>query len=240
MKFLFLFLFIFNIKSFSYINISPVTFDKRIDNMGQLQEYRLYNPMDYPIRYSIYLSDKGIEKSMKDWIEIYPQKITIKPGQSEVFKVYIKSPKGAPKGEYLTTIGIKELSIATPKIKKENGVKVLTHLKMDIAGYIGALSPKIFLKDFKVKSENNKLLFSGYIANVGERRGTLDFYLSKNKKDLVYIGNLRLLTKEKISADNLNQNINKFDTKFIENILEYKNLIIKDSLSNQILFEKKI
>lgn len=236
----FFFLFLtFNL--FAYININPVTFDKKIDGRGEVQEYTLYNPTQNTLKYQLYLSDYGIEKSMKEWIEIFPTTVTLKPGQGRKFKVFIKAPQGVPKGEYLITVGVKE--IALPKLSKEvnNIVQILTHLKMDLAGYVGDLNPKIFLKGFEATLKDDELKFNGLIANVGERRGTLDFYLAEKKlKNQVYIGNLRLLKGEKIEASKLNQKLTKHDEDLIENFFNYKILIVKDSLSKKILYEGEI
>ncbi|MGL5614174.1 hypothetical protein, partial [Cetobacterium sp.] len=122
-----------------------------------------------------------------------------------------------------------------------SSVQILTHLKMDLAGYIGDLIPKIFLKDFSVTLNDDNLNFHGLIANVGERRGTLDFYLiENNRKNPIYIGNLRLLKNEKIKASKLNQKLTKYDKDLIKNFSKYSTLIVKDSLSKKVLYEGKI
>lgn len=241
MKSILVFFFLLTFNLFGYININPVTFDRKIDGRGEVQEYTLYNPTQNTLKYQLYLSDEGIEKSMKGWIEIFPTTVTLKPGQGGKFKVFIKSPQGVPKGEYLITVGVKE--IALPKLSREasNTVQILTHLKMDLAGYVGELNPKIFLKEFEVTLKGEELKFKGLIANIGERRGTLDFYLAEKKsKNQVYIGNLRLLKGEKIEASKLDQKLTKHDEKLIENFLKYKMLIVKDSLSKKILYEGEI
>lgn len=241
MKNIFILFFLLAFNAFGYININPVTFDKKIDGKGEVQEYTLYNPTQNTLKYQMYLTDDEIERTMKNWIEIFPTTVTLKPGRSGKFKVFVKSPKGAPKGEYLVTVGIKE--VALPKLGSQNTstVQILTHLKMDLAGYIGELNPKLFLKDFSVTLKENNLNFHGLIANVGERRGTLDFYLAEAKgKNPIYIGNLRLLKGEKIEAAKLNQKLTKYDTKLIKNFSKYNVLVVKDSLNKKILYEGKI
>ncbi|WP_432205447.1 hypothetical protein ACQ9ZF_11300 (plasmid) [Cetobacterium somerae] len=241
MKNIFILFFLLTFNIFGYININPVTFDKKIDNKGEVQEYTLYNPTQNTLKYQLYITDEGIEKSMKKWIEIFPTTITLKPGRTSKFKVFAKAPKGVPKGEYLVTVGIKEIALPKFDSKEKSTVQILTHLKMDLAGYIGELNPKIFLKDFSVTLKENNLNFYGLIANVGERRGTLEFYLSKNKSNnLVYIGNLRLLKGEKLEASKLNQKLSKYDEEIIKNFSSYNTLIVKDSLTKKILYETKI
>ncbi|MEG0398258.1 MAG: hypothetical protein RR656_04140, partial [Cetobacterium sp.] len=193
------------------------------------------------LKYQLYLTDEEIEKSMKNWIEIFPTTVTLKPGRSGKFKVFIKAPKGAPRGEYLVTVGVKEIALPKLNSTDTSTVQILTHLKMDLAGYIGDLDPKIFLKDFSVVLKEDNLNFYGQIANVGERRGTLDFYLTEDKgKNSVYVGNLRLLKGEKLEASKLNQKLTKYDNRLLKGFSKYNTLIVKDSLSRKILYETKI
>ncbi|MGL4902360.1 hypothetical protein [Cetobacterium sp.] len=241
MKNIFILFFLLTFNSFAYVNINPVTFDRKIDGKGEVQEYTLYNPTQNTLKYQLYLTDEEIEKSMKNWIEIFPTTVTLRPGRSGKFKVFIKAPKGAPRGEYLVTVGVKEIALPKHDSMDISTVQILTHLKMDLAGYVGELNPKIFLKDFKATLKENNLNFYGTIANVGERRGTLDFYLAENSKEnLVYVGNLRLLKGEKIIASKLNQKLTKYDNRLLKSFSKYNTLIVKDSLSKKILYETTI
>ncbi len=241
MKNIFILFFLLVVNIFGYVNINPVTFDRKIDGKGEVQEYTLYNPTQNTLKYQLYLTDENIEKSMKNWIEIFPTTVTLKPGRSGKFKVFVKAPKGAPRGEYLVTVGVKEIALPKLNSTDTSSVQILTHLKMDLAGYIGDLIPKIFLKDFSVTLNDNNLNFHGLIANVGERRGTLDFYLTENKgKNPIYVGNLRLLKNEKIKASKLNQKLTKHDKDLIKNFSKYNTLIVKDSLSKKVLYEREI
>ena len=167
MKNIFILFFLLVVNIFGYVNINPVTFDKKIDGKGEVQEYTLYNPTQNTLKYQLYLTDEEIEKSMKNWIEMYPTTVTLKPGRSGKFKIFIKTPKGTPKGEYLVTVGVKEIALPKLNSKESSTVQILTHLKMDLAGYVGDLNPKIFLKDFSVTLKENNLNFYGLIANVG-------------------------------------------------------------------------
>ncbi|ERT69857.1 hypothetical protein [Cetobacterium somerae] len=241
MKNIFILFILLTFNIFGYININPVTFDKKIDDKGEVQEYTLYNPTRNTLKYQLYLTDEGIEKSMKNWIEIFPTTVTLKPGRSGKFKVFVKAPKGAPRGEYLVTVGVKEIALPKVNSNETSTVQILTHLKMDLAGYVGNLNPKIFLKDFSTTLDEDNLNFHGLIANVGERRGTLDFYLAESKgKNSVYVGDLRLLKGEKVTASKLNQKLTKHDKDLIKNFSKYNTLIIKDSLSKKVLYEEKI
>ena len=241
MKNIFILFFLLVVNIFGYVNINPVTFDRKIDGKGEVQEYTLYNPTQNTLKYQLYLTDEEIEKSMKNWIEIFPTTVTLKPGRSGKFKVFVKAPKGAPRGEYLVTVGVKEIALPKLNSTDTSTVQILTHLKMDLAGYIGDLDPKIFLKDFSVVLKEDNLNFYGQIANVGERRGTLNFYLTEDKgKNSVYVGNLRLLKGEKLEASKLNQKLTKYDNRLLKGFSKYNTLIVKDSLSRKILYETKI
>ncbi|MGL6098344.1 MAG: hypothetical protein ACRC0G_01840 [Fusobacteriaceae bacterium] len=241
MKLIFISFLILTFNLSAYVNINPVKFDKNIDGKGSVEEYTLYNPTQNSLKYELYLTDEGIERSMKNWIELYPKSITLKPGFSSKFKVFIKAPKGAPNGEYLATVGIKEVGLPNMKDRKSSTLQILTHLKIDLAGFIGELTPKIFLKDFEFNLKEEELIFKGFIANIGNRRGTLDFYLSQNRgKDSIYLGNIRLLKNEKIDASKLNQKLTSDDREILKNISRYNTLIIKDSVNNKILHEEKI
>lgn len=241
MKSILIFYFFLTFQLFAYININPVTFDKKIEGRGEMQEYNLYNPTGNTLKYQLYLTDEGIKNSMKDWVEIFPTTVTLKPGQGGKFKIFVKAPKGVPRGEYMTTIGIKEIALPKLDSKTNAAVQILTHLKMDLAGYVGDLNPKIFLKDFKVNLSGKNLNFGGQIANVGERRGTLDFYLVEKKgKNEIYLGNLRILKGEEVEALKLNQVLNENEKKVMKNFSKYNLLLVKDSLSKKILYEGKI
>lgn len=241
MKNIYILFFLLVVNIFGYVNINPVTFDRKIDGKGEVQEYTLYNPTQNTLKYQLYLTDEEIEKSMKNWIEIFPTTVTLKPGRSGKFKVFVKAPKGAPRGEYLVTVGVKEIALPKLNSTDTSTVQILTHLKMDLAGYIGDLDPKIFLKDFSVVLKEDNLNFYGQIANVGERRGTLDFYLTEDKgKNSVYVGNLRLLKGEKLEASKLNQKLTRYDNRLLKSFSKYNTLIVKDSLSRKILYETKI
>lgn len=134
----FLFILIFlSQMTFGYINIYPVKFDKRIDRGGSGEEFVLYNPTSNPLRYEIYLESDGIENSMLEWSEIYPPTISLQSGESKEVKIFVRSPIGVKNGEYMVTMGIKELVAPTTNSEERSQVRVLTHLKIDLKGYVG-------------------------------------------------------------------------------------------------------
>lgn len=241
MKTILLFFIFLNLNVFAYININPVTFDKKIDGRGEFQEYTLYNPTQNSLKYQLYLEDEKIEKSMKTWTEIYPTTITLKPGQSGKFKVFIKAPPNTQNDEYFVTVGIKEMSLPKLDSKKVSTIQILTHLKMDLVGYVGDLNLNLKIQNFAISLEKKYLKFSGILSNKGARRGNLDFYLVKKNEDSeFYIGNLRVLKNEKINLSKLNQNLTDYDEDLINNFEEYKLLIIRDSSNYEEIERVKI
>lgn len=237
LKNIFLIFFITSLNLLAYINIYPVTFDKSIDGNGNKEEFILYNKTPNPLRYSISLSDIGIKNSMKDWIEFYPNNLTVKPGKSEKIKVFIKAPKHAKKGEYLATLEIRESIVPTlEKTSPKNGVQILTHLKMDIAGFIGDIKPKFKINNFSITPSNKNLNVKGSIENIGERRGKVDIILTNgNKRDEYLLGSIRVLKNEKIDLSKLSHELeNKAQEKKIKS---YKKLIIREQGSNRNITE---
>lgn len=240
LKYLFFSFLFIGIKTFSYINIYPTTFDKPIDKGGNWEEYILYNKTPNPIRYQVSLSDDGIKNSMKEWIEFYPRAVTIKPGKSEKIKVYIKAPKNISPGEYISTLEIKENIV--PSLEKtvpKGGIQVLTHLKMDIVGYVGDLKLKFQLKNFSFKVHKEFLKISGTLKNIGDRRGKVSLILSNGrKKDEYNLGTLRILKDEDIDLSTLNHEITEKD--ILKKINKFKKLILVEESSGKKLLEVDI
>lgn len=219
----------------AYINIYPVSFDKTIDGSGNSQEFILYNKTNKPLRYNISLSDERFQKnSMKNWIEFYPKNITVKPGKSEKIKMYIKAPKNTPRGEYLATVEIKENLL--PNLEKnvsQNNVQLLTHLKMDIVGYVGNLKPNYKVNNFSYSIQKDSISVKGTIKNSGDRRGKVALILSNGKNKENYIlGKLKVNKGESIDLSKLSHSIK--DQKLPKN---FNKLILKDEDSGDTLSE---
>ena len=237
LKYLFLTFLFLDINLSAYINIYPTIFDKPIDNKGSWEEYTLYNKTPNPIRYQISLSDFGIKNSMKEWTELYPRALTVKPGKSEKIRVYITAPKNTPSGEYFTTIEIKETLV--PSLEKKppkEGVKILTHLKMDIVGYVGNLNPKLKTKNLSISMNNQKLIVKGNLKNIGERRAKVTLILTTGKKrDDYKLGTLRVLKGEEVDVSKLSHEVK--DKKILKKFKQYKKIILIEEDSNKKLLE---
>lgn len=119
--------------SLGYINIYPTEFDKDITN-GATQIFKLYNRTDEERRYRIYIENVG-KNSMSQWIEIYPQSISLKPLEEDEIRIAITPPSSISKGEYRAKLVIKEVEI--PRKKKEKKVKLMTLFKLNMKGYVG-------------------------------------------------------------------------------------------------------
>ncbi|MGL4980966.1 MAG: hypothetical protein ACRC40_03500 [Fusobacteriaceae bacterium] len=239
MKKLLFFLLLISQMASAYINIHPLKFDKKIDGKGEGEQFTLYNPTSETIKYSIYFADEEIKNSMKGWVDFYPSSLTLTPGKKGEVKIFVKAPKDAKAGEYLATMGIKEISLPKTADPKENHLKILTHLKMDLAGYVGDISPKIELQNFSYSLKDEKLEFKGSMRNSGERRGYIDFYLSNGKiKDDYHLGTVRILRDEEENLEKLNQIVT--DKKLIKNIRKYKKIILKDQFNGKLLGEYDI
>lgn len=217
-----------SITSFSYMNVDPVIFDKRIDNGGSTQEYHITNVTNTPVGYRIYTEKIPETKNdMTSWIEYYPRELKLSPGETGKIKVLIEAPDKTKEGEYISTLGIKEVNIPTSE-KKNSTVQIYTNLKIEIAGFVGDLKPELELKNLNLDGNNLKL----EIKNIGNIRTKVEVYLSDLKGDnKVFIDNARLL-----------QGNSKMITKKLE-LKDIKNnkmkVLILDMEGNKIL-EKNI
>lgn len=195
-------LFLLSFRSYSYMNVSPLIFDKRIDNGGEIQEYYITNALSHKTSYRIYL-EKG-ENDMSEWIEYYPKSLNLEAGETGKIKLFIEAPDKVKEGEYTAILGVKEIN--TPNVEKSGNLAIYTNLKIEIAGFVGDLKPQIEVKDIKV--ENNKL--SMKILNKGEIRTKLEVFLKNPKDTEKYLGSIRLLKgHEKLFLSETSINIQK-------------------------------
>lgn len=192
-----------SLKSYSYMNVSPLIFDKRIDNGGEVQEYYVTNALSHKTSYRIYL-EKGNENDMSEWIEYYPRNLNLEAGETGKVKLYIEAPENTKDGEYTAILGVKEVN--TPNVERGGNLSIYTNLKIELAGFVGDLKPQIEVEDIKV--ENNQL--SMKIINKGEIRTKLEVFLENSKESEKYIGSIRLLKGyEKIFLTKISTEIKK-------------------------------
>lgn len=126
-------IFLFSKISFGYINIYPMEFNKDISN-GTTQSFKLYNRTEEERKYRIYI-EAGEKNSMSQWIEVYPQSISLKPLEEDEIRIAITPPSTISKGEYRAKLVIKEVEV--PKQKKEKKVRLMTIFKLNMKGYVG-------------------------------------------------------------------------------------------------------
>lgn len=199
-----LFLFLSSI-SFGYINIYPLSFDQRIDNMGGIKDFILTNTTNKVVKYQINILENEDKQDMTSWTEIYPRTLTLKPGAKGEIKMYTRAPKGTPLGEYSAILNIKELEV--PKTKKnKNNVEVFTNLKIKLYGYVGKLDSSISLRNLKVfKGKNiNHIKLNGILKNKSLRRVNLEVVLAdSNEKNGILICEAKLKKDEEIDLSNL-------------------------------------
>ena len=121
---------------------------------------------------------------MTEWVEWYPKSLSLKAGESKKIKVLITAPSEAKRGEYTTNLCIKELE--TPAQKES--VSILTNLKIELAGYVGDIKPKVSFERRSKDGENEELI----IKNTGEIRQRFEIYTGENEEKLEYLGQVRL------------------------------------------------
>lgn len=212
--------------TYGYMNVYPVTFDKRIDGLGETEEYTITNTTNKILKYRFYV-EPSEHNDMSKWIELYPESLILKPGQEKKVKLYINSPTDTKEGEYSATLGIKELGI--PKITKENNLlEVYTNLKMKIYGYVGELPIKLNFKDFKVaKDKDIKLM--GKIENISKRRVDLEF-LYINGKDEYILAEERIRKDETLDLESVSL--------YLDNIIiKGGKIVIRDKKEHKLLKE---
>ncbi len=216
---------ILGLKSFAYMQVAPIIFDKRIDQGGAIQEFYITNPTNQEVGYRIYKEKSDTDLDMTPYMEFYPKTLKLKSGESGKIRVYIEAPKDSTEGEYTTIMGIKEINIPSVKKSGNGNVIIYTDLKLELAGYVGNLKPNLEIKDLKLK--NNELTFK--ISNIGEIRTKVEAYLIDDLKEAKYLDTFRLL---KNKESNFNQ---KLELKNLKN----PRLVINDMDGNKIL-EKEI
>lgn len=183
------------IHSFGYVNIYPTNFDKQIDNGDGTHSFFLTNTTKNPIAYRVFPEKTDSDKDMTEWIDIYPTSIKLDIGETKEIKIQVTAPKSTPRGEYISNLVIKE--IENPLSRKNSSstqLKIYTELRIEIAGFVGDLTPKIQVENFQISK--NKL--QGKLKNIGESRINIELFLSENKDDKkeVYLGSARLLVND--------------------------------------------
>lgn len=208
---------------FSYINIYPTSFDKRIDGDGGYQEFTVVNNTSEKIMYRVYIEPYAKENNMDIWANFYPKSFILNPGEEEIVKLSIASYGEIPKGEYFCILGIREIPIFEREIKDEkNLITIHTDLKLVLTGYAGDIKPVLEIENLELFENEEKIFLKGKIKNIGERLGKYKLYLGEN-----FLGNLKIKKGETI-----NMNGDFFLLKELKNIKK-NTLIFKDYETNE-------
>lgn len=229
-RYIFLILFILvSSLCLGYVNVYPLSFDQRIDNIGGIKDYVLTNSTNKPKRYQINILEGDSSQDMSAWTEVYPRALTLKPGEKGQIKMYTRAPKGSLEGEYSAVLNIKELEV--PKEKKEqNKINVLTDLRVKLYGYVGNLDSSISLKNSKfIKNRDvREIKLNGVLKNESLRRINLEIILADSKeKNMILLSEVRLKKGEEIDLSNLKINP------------ELEKILVKNSKLDTIYFYEK-
>lgn len=212
--------------TYAYINIYPLSFDKKIDGEGSYQEYSLFNQTDKSIFYRIYIEKNSNTKDrdMSKWINYFPHSLILNPGEEKIIKINIASYEPLPEGEYSAILGIREIPVYEEEIKEnKNSITVYTDFKLVLNGYAGNIFPKLETKNISIEENSERVTLKGIIANTGKRQGRYKIYL-----DEYFLGNLRLN-----KGDSLEFKENEFYYLKDKNYKRPKKLVIKDFDSDE-------
>lgn len=159
--------------SFSF-DISRTDFDRRMDTGGGYREVEFTNHSEKPVRYKFSAITNDKEKDMSKWVELYPKVMTIPPLEKRTLKIYAKSPKDKPWGEYSFYLNIDTLVVPTIKATSKGKIVGTTSVsfvpRITMYGYIGETNyeKNIKFENIKFETENKKQFILGNIINDGD------------------------------------------------------------------------
>lgn len=214
-KLIYILLFIISQFSYSYVNVYPLKFDKKIDGNGGNETFFLHNYTGKKVRYRIYAEESITDKTrdMSKWIDFYPRSITLVPGEEKEVKVFIGAPPSTPKGEYLAVLGFKQVEIPElsedNKMLEKNNLQVFTDLKVEIAGIVGDVKSKIIGENISIRIlDNGKVKLNGKVKNIGDKRGFYKIVLfNSNGKEKILLGTKRILKGRELDFSTLDYEV---------------------------------
>ncbi|WP_418963913.1 hypothetical protein [Cetobacterium sp.] len=167
------FLILFNTISWAF-NMSPDGFGKRVDQ-GAMQEYTFENNTGKTIRYRFKINPGTKGKSMHEWIEFEPKNMTIKNKESKKLKIFVKSPKGTPEGDYNFYLGVETINVpttvSTTKDKSVGaGATVGLAINVEMLGWVGELPAQLNLENYSFYEKSGMLYMKGVINNKTPKR----------------------------------------------------------------------
>ena len=158
--------------SINAFELSPIGFDKRIDNGDGYAEFYLDNSTEEIQIYKIKVLSSGKKNDISKYVKIYPAIISVKPQERGVVKVYAQSPSNAKEGAYRFMLGFESISVPTlEKYKKniESSVSMRVNVNVEMEAYIGELQDKIDVLEKKIYHKDGKKYFSGEFINNSQR-----------------------------------------------------------------------
>lgn len=192
--------FIVSLVTFSF-QMSPISFEKRIDKGQGFKEFYFPNTGNKTIRYKFTsLPGSAHRGDMSKWVELYPKILTIKPEQTGVLKVFVQAPKETPEGEYgflLDSLPIEVLD----KDEQSKDIKAASTVKIraaiELVGYVGDIKPILKLEKYKISSKGKNIDIDFILKNNSDKRGVELTALIKGKNNKTLRRDLGRIGKSK-------------------------------------------
>lgn len=155
-------------------HVSPDGFGKRVDE-GAMQEYTFKNNTGKTIRYRFKIHPGKDGKSMHEWIEFEPKHMTIKNAESKKLKLFVKSPKGTPVGDYNFYLGVESITLpnalqGTKEGTAAAGSTVGISINIEMIGWVGDLPAQLKLEKYDFYEKNGTLHMKGFVNNKTPQR----------------------------------------------------------------------
>ncbi len=138
-------------------------------------------------------SDYTDPRSCVNWLKVFPRKLVLAPGASQVIRFVARPPKDLPDGEYWARIVIRSEGSSTTLPVVGQGEQITTKLNMIMQTAIilkyrtGNLIAKLDVTDTRVKNEDStvncyvNMINRGNVSYIGILKGRL---LDANKKEI--------------------------------------------------------
>lgn len=143
------------VSSFSYINIYPLSFNKRIDGFGGIEDFILTNNTNKKLKYQINIKKANLVDDMSLWTEIYPRIITLSPGEKAEIKMYVRSPKNIALVSLYNFKYIKNNNSNNIKLNGKIKNHSLKRVKLDVILTNEKNNKEVLLSQIKLKKNDN-------------------------------------------------------------------------------------
>ena len=187
-------------------SVAPTKFQVDLSKVATQEAYVINNTTQ-PMRIETYLENDenfGENFTMIDDIVVFPKKIAIKAGGTQVVRFRVKPRQDMPEGELKTYITFKEVP---QEIKNTNstekkgemmgaGVGLLTEISVPIYGYKGEQIVKGELKNIVIKSKGNNIGVFADSESFGNTSMKLSFEITPLKSGEPINGSLGISARE--------------------------------------------